>query len=127
MANMQIRSDIYPSIFTATDADGNVQTYDKVRTVVTLDHVYVFQDANPHPTVVFEDRLTSYTPPIPSTRVRKASQLLDRKVQLETEEGFTGTIVKMSGCGCGSRMKTMTLDKLFQTNTVTTAVSTNDA
>lgn len=126
MANRQIRSDIYPSIFTATHEDGSTQTFEKVRTVTTLDHVYVFQDSNPHPKVVFEDRLTSYTPPVPATRVKKAAQLLDRKVSLQTEEGFTADIVKMSGCGCGSRLKTMTLDKLFGTDTLTTAVSTND-
>lgn len=126
MANRQIRSDIYPSVFTTTDADGNTTVYDKVRTVTTLDHVYVFQDANPHPTVVFEDRLTSYTPPVPPTRVKKAAQLLDRKVSLETEEGHTATIVKMSGCGCGSRLKTMTLDKLFGDGELVQAASTND-
>jgi hypothetical protein len=125
MASRQIRSDIYPSAFTYTDADGNTKTIEKVRTVTTLDHVYVFQDGNPHPHIIFEDRLTSYTPPVPATRVKKAAQLLDRKVTLETEEGFSAEIVKMSGCGCGSRLKTMTLDRLFGDGVVQ-AASTND-
>lgn len=123
---MQTRADIFPAKITIIDSEGKETYYEKVRIVVTLDHVYVFRDENPAPVVAFEDRLTSYTPPVPSTRVRKAHQLLDRSAKFETEDGYSGSFLRMSGCGCGSRMKNMSLSKLFPSNPLPQAVSTSD-
>ncbi len=126
MPSYQIRADIFPVNLELTK-DGEVTQYDKARIVLTLDHVYVFQDATPKPTVVFEDRLTSYTPPVPQTRVRKASQLLDRTAQFATEDGYTARFVKTGGCGCGSRLKTASLDSIMPNDSIAQAASSNDS
>ena len=126
MPSYQIRADIFPVNLELTK-DGEVTQYDKARVVLTLDHVYVFQDATPKPAVVFEDRLTSYTPPVPQTRVRKASQLYDRTAQFSTEEGYDGKFIKTGGCGCGSRLKTASLDSIMPNDSIAQAASTNDS
>jgi hypothetical protein len=122
----QIRADIFPVNLELTKDDEVIQ-YDKARVILTLDHVYVFQDATPKPTVVFEDRLTSYTPPVPQTRVRKASQLLDRTAQFSTEDGYNARFVKTGGCGCGSRLKTASLDSIMPNDSIAQAASSNDS
>lgn len=126
MPNYQIRADLFPVNLTLTK-DGEETRYDKARIVLTLDHVYVFQDATPKPTVVFEDRLTSYTPPVPSTRVRKTAQLYDRTAQFETEDGYTAAFIKTGGCGCGSRLKTASLDSIMPNDSIAQAASSNDS
>lgn len=123
---MQTRADVFPARITLTDPEGNESYLEKVRIVVTLDHVYVFQDENPRPVIAFEDRLTSYTPPTPSTRVRKSHQLLDRSAKFETEDGYSASFLRMSGCGCGSRMKNMSLSKLFPSNPLPQAAASGD-
>lgn len=126
MPNYQIRADIFPVNLELTKGEETTR-YEKARIVLTLDHVYVFQDATPKPTVVFEDRLTSYTPPVPATRVRKASQLNDRTARFETEDGYSASFIKSGGCGCGSRLKTASLDSLMPNESVAQAASTQDA
>lgn len=126
MPSYQIRADIFPVNLELTK-DDEVIRYDKARIVLTLDHVYVFQDASPKPAVVFEDRLTSYTPPVAATRVRKATQLLDRTAQFATEDGYTAQFIKTGGCGCGSRLKTASLDSLMPNDSIAQAASTADS
>lgn len=126
MTSYQIRADVFPTIVTITSSDGEVTTYDKTRIIITLDHVFVFRDAQPQPEIVFEDRLTSYTPPVPATRVRKATQLLNRTAFLETEDEYKLSFIKMGSCGCGSRLKTAQLSSLLPNNQIGQAVSTHD-
>ena len=126
MPSTQIRADVLPSIVTVTADDGTVTTYEKARVIVTLDHAYVFMDGHPAPTTVFEDRMVSYTPPIPPTRVRKAAQLLDRHALLETDGGHTVKFSKQSNCGCGMRLKHMKISKLLPDNMIPQAASTHD-
>lgn len=127
MTSYQVRADIFPANLLLTKSDGEEKTFDKVRIVITLDHVYVFQDDHPKPSIVFEDRLTSYTPPVRATRVRKATELLDRTAQFETEDGYSAKFLRTGGCGCGSRLKTAKLDSLLPDNTMTSAASTGDS
>lgn len=129
MSNYQVRADVFPATLTLTssDPDSAPTVYDKVRVILTLDHIYVFQDASPKPKLVFEDRLTTYTPPLPSTRVRKASQLLDRSAKLTTEEGYSASFLKTGGCGCGSRLKTTPVSSLLPTSPISQAASSNDS
>lgn len=112
MPNYQIRADIFPVNLTL-NKDGEETRYEKARIILTLDHVYVFQDATPTPEVVFEDRLTSYSPPVPVTRVRKTAQLYDRTARFETEDGYEAAFIKTGGCGCGSRLKTASIASLL--------------
>lgn len=126
MPNYQIRADIFPVNLTLVK-DGEETQFEKARVVLTLDHVYVFQDATPKPTVVFEDRLTSYSPPVPVTRVRKTSQLYDRTARFSTEEGYDAAFIKTGGCGCGSRLKTASLDSIMPNDSIAQAASTQDA
>lgn len=126
MTNYQVRVDLYPATLRLTNESGEERTLDKVRIVMTLDHVFVFQDANPKPAIVFEDRLNSYTPPTPATRVRKASDLLNRYAEFETADGTIGTFQKMSGCGCGSRLKTASLQSIMPNDEIAQAASKND-
>ena len=126
MANYQIRSDVYPAAVTLTSEDGTETQYEKVRIIVTLDHVYVFRDAQPAPEIVFEDRLVSYTPPIPATRVRRAAQLLNRSATFETADEMSGEFIKMGGCGCGSRLKTISLTNLLPDSPIHQVMSSND-
>lgn len=125
MTNLQVRADVFPATITITDTDGAITTYEKARVIATLDHIYVFQDAQPKPAIVFEDRLTSYTPPTPATRVRKAAQLLDRRALFETDD-YQGSFQRMNNCGCGSRLKNASLASLFPEN-LAAASSTEDS
>ncbi len=124
MPNIQIRTDMFPAVVNVIDADGKSTIYDKARVILTLDHMYVFQDANPTPAVVFEDRLISYNPPISPTKAKTPEELYERFARFETED-FSGTFMRASGCGCGSRLKTATLATLFPEE-LAAAVSTKD-
>lgn len=126
MTSAAIRVDIFPTILHLTDPEGNTQTYEKVRMILTLDHVYAFQDG-PTITNLFDDRLTSYTPPIPATRVRKASELLERFAAFETEDGYTGKFLRMGGCGCGAKLKKMDSSELLPQAPLAQAASVNDS
>lgn len=127
MPSSQIRVDVFPAVLTLKGEDGEPATYDKARVIITLDHVYVFQDASPNPEIVFEDRLTSYTPPIPATRVRKASQLLERYAVFETEDGYNGSFLRSGSCGCGSRLKNVSASTLLPDNQIPQIVSSLDS
>lgn len=124
----QIRADVFPVVITLTnEAENDEITIEKARVIVTLDHVYIFQDANPTPAIVFEDRLTSYTPPIPATRVRRAADLQNNFATFETEDGFTAKFQRMSSCGCGSRLKRARIDDLLTNGSIPQAASTGDS
>ncbi len=128
MPNTQTRADIYPTNLSITLND-TVTTYEKARIILTLDHVYVFLDQPTGPAMVFNDRLTSYTPPLPPTRVRKAHQLYDRTARFETEDGYQGEFLKAGGCGCGSRLKNFPISELLpdSPSSIAQAASTNDS
>lgn len=137
MSSRQIRLDLFPASISFSKEDAETQEFDKVRVVLTLDHIYVFSDQNAGaPKVVFSDTLVSYTPPIPLNRVRKASQLSDRSAHMETGEGFEGVLNRMSGCACGTRLKTLSIQTLMDaadkekgvenTSSIAQVVSKND-
>lgn len=125
MPNFQLRADVFPASVQVNHADGN-KVIDKARVLVTLDHVYVFLDGVPEFEKVFDDRMTSYTPPVKATRVRKASDLLNRSAVIETEDGYTITFQRMSSCGCGSRLKNALLTTLLPESSIGSAASKND-
>lgn len=123
----QLRADVFPVVFTVKNEAGEELQFEKARVILTLDHVYVFQEGQPDHTVVFDDRLTTYTPPVKATRVKKATELMNRQAVFESEDGYTGSFYRMSSCGCGSRLKNARVqDLLPQDNTATSAASTKD-
>jgi hypothetical protein len=130
MPNYQMRADVFPAsvrIKETAKPDEDAKVIDKARVIITLDHVYVFLDGVPEFETAFEDRLTSYTPPVKATRVKNAAQLLNRYATLETEDGYTVTFQRMSSCGCGSRLKNARLETLLPTTAIGQAASSNDS
>lgn len=125
--NYSLRADVFPASLTLTSPDGTEVIHNKVRIILTLDHVYVFRDASPNFETVFEDRLTTYTPPTPATRVRKAAELLDRSAKFTTEDGYSASFLRAGGCGCGSRLKTASLATLLPGTSQAQAGSISDA
>ena len=124
---VQLRADIFPVVITLfNEEDQDEITIEKARVLITLDHVYIFQDSQPTPRLVFEDRLTSYTPPPKATRV-KAADLNNRFATFDTEDGFTAKFQRMSSCGCGSRLKRASIDDLLNNGSITQAASTGDS
>lgn len=127
MTNYSLRADIFPARITLMNPDGSETIHNKVRIILTLDHVYVFADGSPQFETVFEDRLTTYTPPTPATRVRKANELLDRSAKFTTEDGYSASFLRTGGCGCGSKLKTAPLSTLLPGTSQSQAGSTSDA
>ena len=124
---MRIRADIFPAIVEFDDSER--APVSKARVVVTLDHIYVFIDGQPNPTIVFDGSLDTYSPPVPSTRMASSSTTKrDRAAQFTTEDG-SGFFYRMSSCGCGSRLKNTQLSTLFPEtdNNITQVVSSNDS
>lgn len=113
MANQQVRVDVFPSILTLEDENGDQTMHSNVRVILTLDHIYVFKDETPKPVLVFEDRLESYTPPIAPTRVKRAADLANRKAIFISAEGTTGYFIGSGSCGCGSRLKSASAASLL--------------
>ena len=127
MTNYQIRADVFPATVHLTDPETGEETVlEKTRVILTLDHIFIYQDDNPAPKIVFEDRLNSYTPPIPATRVRKPAELLKRYAEFETESA-NGKFQRASGCGCGSRLKNASLASLMPNGGIAQAASTRDS
>lgn len=127
MPNYQIRADVFPaSVRLQKQGEEAFEVIDKARVIITLDHVYVFLDGMPEFKTAFSDRLTSYTPPIPATRVRKAVDLLNRNALIETEDGYDVQFQRMSSCGCGSRLKNARLEALLPTTSIGQAASSHD-
>ena len=136
MTNLNIRSDTFPAIITITppensdDPSPTPTTYEKVRVILTLDHIYVFRDSFPNFEIVFEDRLDTYTKPVPGVRLKNPQ---DRFARFTTEDGYSGQFTKQAACGCGSRLKTASLSKLFpsatsqDSTTLNAQVSKNDS
>ena len=126
MTNFQVRADVFPAVVYLTDTEtGEETTIEKARVILTLDHLFVFQDAQPAPQIVFEDRLNSYTPPIPATRVRKPAELMKSYAEFETESA-SGKFQRSSGCGCGSRLKNASLTSIMPNGGIAQAASTKD-
>lgn len=115
----RIRADVFPAVLTVSPPDAPApadstslhptqRRLDKVRVVVTLDAVYVFQDHHQGPQLIFSERLSSYTPPPPPSRAGRAlpnSRTPPRQATLQTDSGKTLAFYRDGHCGCGSRLK----------------------
>ncbi len=108
-----------------------------VRVVVTLDEILVWEDGRP-PRLVFRDGLVSYSPAIPPHRATKEQRNDPSSMWAvaTTDSGHALTFTRASGCGCGSRLKLLSLQSLLnqaegstpETGSAFTAVaSTRDA
>lgn len=74
--------------------DGNpIQMHLTTRTIVTDEEVYVYTDGANGPETVFVDRLEDFT--------GNATE----GWTVETSDGYTLSIKRTEGCGCGSRLK----------------------
>lgn len=117
MSTTAIRRDVWPAELhidpDAPDPQHRRLVY-PVRVVVTLDEVFVFADGAP-PTLQFRDRLQSYSAPIPPQRATKQQlrEGLDVRHIATTESGHVLVFTKASGCGCGSRLKVLSLGSLL--------------
>lgn len=127
MTSYQVRADVFPCQITLKNVEESSQpvVHSKVRVIVTLDHIFVFQDANPKPEIIFEGPLVSYTPPLPVTKITRAAATKDRSALFTTEE-FEGSFFKEVSCGCGSRLKTATISSLLPNNGIAQAASNHD-
>lgn len=117
--NLKIRADVFPAILTvsppaAPPADSlaplhpDSRRIERVRVVVTLDAVFVFQDDPRGPQLIFSERLHSYAPPPPPNRTQRAipnSKTPPRQATLQTDSGKTLAFYRDGSCGCGSRLK----------------------
>jgi hypothetical protein len=129
-ANSRVRADVFPALVavapaapaapashapidpatTATtygrvnSAAGHVQV-DKCRVVVTLDRVLVFQDAPGGPSLIFSERIASYTPPPSQRTLTIRTQATPREATITTDSGKTLAFRRATGCGCGSRLR----------------------
>lgn len=89
-----IRFNLFPLQTTISDADGNpVKSHNATRTIVTDDEVFVYQDDTNGPSLFFHDRLEDF------------SGSATEGWTAETTDGYTVSIIRSSGCGCGSRLK----------------------
>lgn len=109
-----VRKDTFPAELTIDQDTPESQRVYPVRVVVTLDEVLVFKDAPNVPVLVFRDQLSSYSPPKP---VQKATREERRSgsylwAVATTESGHALTWKRASGCGCGSKLKALSLQAL---------------
>lgn len=111
------RTDMWPAELRidpdAPNKDDRRHVY-PVRVVVTLDEILVFTDGRP-PTLVFRDRLKSYSPPTPDVQATKEQLRTgsNRQAIATTESGHVLVFTRASGCGCGSRLKVLSLPTLL--------------
>lgn len=120
-----VRKDMFPAELIIDPDTPDRQHVYPVRVVVTLDEVLVFKDSSKVPVLVFRDELTSYSPPTPvqkATRQERKSQSYLWAVAT-TESGHALTWKRSSGCGCGSKLKALSLQALLDN----AAVSDEDA
>lgn len=114
-----VRLDLFPAELIADpdapDPADRRRVY-PVRVVVTLDEVLVYRDASPRPELVFRDGLVSFSPPVPAHRQTKAQRADPSSTWAvaTTDSGHALTFQRASGCGCGSRLKVLSLQALLQ-------------
>lgn len=115
----RVRADVFPAVLTVAPPDASpasslspvspapARTLEKVRVIVTLDAVYVFQDASGGPQLIFSERLAEYTPPpaLPPRATPQQVRALRREATLTTDSGKTLAFHRSDNCGCGSRLK----------------------
>lgn len=125
MPSSQIRTDTFPANVTVTSTSGYTATHHKVRVILTLDHLYIFKDASPAPVLILDEPLVSYTPPPPTTKHSLNKSPAYKTAQAETDS-HTISFYKDPGCGCGSRLKSMSAQQLLPSNTAASASSIKD-
>lgn len=114
-----VRADVFPAELVgnpdAPDPADRTRVY-PVRVVVTMDEVLVWEDGRV-PRLVFRDRLASYSPPTPAHRATREQRKTGahRWAVLTTDSGHAVSFARSSGCGCGSRLKVMSLASLLGT------------
>lgn len=113
-----VRHDLYPAELVADpdapDPQDRRRVY-PVRVIVTMDEILVFAEEGRRPNLVFRDRLASYSPALPAARVSKAERRsgAHQWAVATTDSGHALTWKRSAGCGCGSRLKTMSLSLLL--------------
>lgn len=133
----RVRADVFPAVLTVSPPSAPTpatslsplpgapsRTLEKVRVIVTLDAVYVFQDASPGPALIFSERLADYTPPQKPPPRSSPAQLraLRREATLTTDSGKTLAFHRSDNCGCGSRLR-----GFDPFDSITTYASTGDS
>lgn len=135
-----LRADVFPSTVTITNASGEKRLIDKVRVLVSMDSIYIFNDQSllSSPVApIYEAQLESYTPPISPLKLRGAKALRAASSPARTATATTTTddpedqetieFTRMSSCGCGSRLKSTPLTTLFPDAAPAGLASKNDA
>jgi hypothetical protein len=114
----RLRADVFPSTVVvsppnspspASTAPGSQllpdqRRLEKVRIVVTLEQVLIFQDSSSGPQLIFSEALLDYAPPTPMKQTLR-NMYAHREATLTTESGKTLAFFRSTGCGCGSRLK----------------------
>ena len=119
-----VRADVFPAELLvdpdAPNPEDRRRVY-PVRVIVTLDEIFVFQDASPAPLLVFRDGLVSYSAPTPAHLVPKAERTTTPALfHIATSDtGHALSFKRASGCGCGSRLKVLSLQTLLDSQTQT--------
>lgn len=118
---IRARSDMFPAEL-VIDPDApdpqDVRRVYPVRVIVTADEVVVFEDASPRPRIVFRDGLVSFSAPPPPhtlTRAERLANPLSEFTIVTTDSGHVLSYRRASGCGCGSRLKVLSLQALLST------------
>lgn len=88
-----VRLDLAPAFSRLTPADGEEQTFQKSRVIVSDDRVYVFIDSPRGPVLTFEGRLESL-----EGRNTTGYQAI-------TATGDAVYFKRSGGCACGSQLK----------------------
>lgn len=120
--SIQARMDLFPAELIvdpdAPDPQDRRRVY-PVRVIVTLDEVLVFKDASPRPELVFRDGLVSFSPAPQPHRMTKAERRdpVNSFSIATTDTGHVLSFKRATGCGCGSRLKVLSLQALFDTQT----------
>lgn len=134
-----LRADVFPSTVTITNASGEKRVIDKVRVLVSMDSIYIFNDQSllTSPVApIYEAQLESYTPPISPLKLRGAKALRAASSPARTATAVTDEdpenqetieFTRMSSCGCGSRLKSTPLTTLFPDAAPAGLASKNDA
>lgn len=114
----RIRADVFPATVTVAPPDPDSPSastlthplppthrrLEKVRVVVTLDQVLIFEDSSQGPQLIFSERLQDYTPP-PKRGQTIRTMHAPREATLLTDSGKTLAFSRSAGCGCGSQLK----------------------
>jgi hypothetical protein len=112
----RLRADVFPAVVVVAPAGSSTpatslsrlpedhRKVEKVRIVVTLEEVLIFQDSSKGPELIFSEPLLDYTPP-PKRPSTIRTMHTPREATLQTESGKTLAFHRSTGCGCGSRLK----------------------